>query len=298
MPATTILDALKSGKILTADGAWGTMLHKKGLAPGDCPEVWNLERFGEVKGVAEGYVAAGAEIVKTNSFGANRFRLAHFGFADNTALINRQAARASREAAGGGVWVMASVGPTGKLLIAEDVTAEELYEAFVEQVTALEEGGADAVCVETMSDVGEAKAAIKAAKENTRLQVFCTFSFDKTPRGEFRTMMGVSPGEAALACIAAGADVVGTNCGNGIELMVEITKEIKAAAPEALLLVQANAGLPRRENGLDVFPDTPGYMAGFVRALLDAGANIIGGCCGTTPEHIAAIKAAVHGSRS
>ncbi|MCL2539539.1 MAG: homocysteine S-methyltransferase family protein, partial [Oscillospiraceae bacterium] len=172
----------------------------------------------------------------------------------------------------------------------------ELYDAFSEQITALERGGADAVCIETMSDVDEALKAIEAAKRNTGLEIICSFTYELTARGEYRTMMGVSPVDAARACLAAGADVVGTNCGNGIERMVEIAKQIKNSEPDAFLFVQANAGLPQRVDGVDVFPDSPDFMAGFVNALIDVGANIIGGCCGTTPEHIAAIKAAIDGA--
>ena len=296
MPVKKITDAVREGNILVSDGAWGTFLHKKGLRVGECPEEWNLTRLDEVRDIARSYVAAGAKIVKTNSFGANRFRLSHFGLADKMYEINLAAARASREAAGDEVWVMASVGPTGKMLIVEDVTEGELYDAFSEQITALERGGADAVCIETMSDVDEALKAIEAAKRNTGLEIICSFTYELTARGEYRTMMGASPVDAARACLAAGADVVGTNCGNGIERMVEIAKQIKNSEPDAFLFVQANAGLPQRVDGADVFPDSPDFMAGFVNALIDVGANIIGGCCGTTPEHIAAIKAAIDGA--
>jgi 5-methyltetrahydrofolate--homocysteine methyltransferase len=155
---------------------------------------------------------------------------------------------------------------------------------------ALEKGGADAVCIETMSDAEEAVLAIRAAKENTHLEIIATFTFEKTPQGEFRSMMGLRPVEAVRRAIDAGADIVGANCGNGMELMTEIVNEIRAEFPDVFILIHANAGLPSQIDGKDVFPETPEIMAVHARSLLDAGVNIIGGCCGTTPEHIKAIR--------
>lgn len=158
---------------------------------------------------------------------------------------------------------------------------------------ALAAGGADALCIETMSALDEAVAAIRAARENTGCEVICTFTFERTVQGEYRTMMGVSPAEAARAAVEAGAHVIGTNCGNGMERMVDIVREMRAACPGTPILVHANAGLPKSVNGVDVFPETPADMAARVPSLVAAGASIIGGCCGTTPAHIAAIKQAV-----
>jgi 5-methyltetrahydrofolate--homocysteine methyltransferase len=172
-----------------------------------------------------------------------------------------------------------------------DVTAAQLYEAFKEQVVALAEGGADAICVETMSSLSEAVAAIKAAKENTALPVICTFTFEPGSRG-FRTMMGAKPDRAAKAASDAGADIVGANCGNGIANMIEITRQMRTAVPGVPILIHANAGAPVVENGKTVFKETPEYMASRVKELIDAGANIIGGCCGTNPDHIAAMAKA------
>ncbi|MCL1820093.1 MAG: homocysteine S-methyltransferase family protein [Oscillospiraceae bacterium] len=286
-----IADAVKAGRVLVSDGAWGTFLHKKGLKPGQCPESWNLSRFDDVADIAASYIAAGADMVKTNSFGGSSFKLEHYGLGSDAAALNEAAAGASRKAAGDDHWVIASLGPTGKMLITEEVTEDELYEAFKAQVTAFEKGGADAVCIETMSDIDEACIAIKAAKENTSLEVICTFTFERTVRGDYRTMMGISPTAAAEVAIEAGADIIGANCGNGIERMIEIVKEMRN--PNVPVLVHANAGLPQIVNGENIFPETPEDMARMIPDLIKAGADIIGGCCGTTPAHIKAIADAV-----
>ncbi|MDR0648666.1 MAG: homocysteine S-methyltransferase family protein [Synergistaceae bacterium] len=287
-----IVDVLKTGKILVSDGAWGTYLYQKGMKAGECPDVWSVDRFDDVVDIAKSYADAGADMVESDSFGANYYKLIHFGLQDRAAEINEAAARASRKGAGDR-FVIASIGPTGKMLVTEEVTEEELYESFKVQAIALEKGGADAVCIETMSDADEACCAIKAAKENTKLEVIATFSFEKTVQGYYRTMMGLSPEDAVKASLEAGADIVGTNCGNGFERMIEIVSTMKAAYPDALILVHANAGLPQNVDGKDVFPETPEMMADRVDAMIKAGANIIGGCCGTTPAHITAIKKVV-----
>jgi len=297
MAQKKIIDVLKTGRILVSDGAWGTFLYQKGLKPGDCPEQWCITHYDELIDIAKRYIDAGADMVKTNSFGGTHLKLEHYSLGDKAAEINEAAARASKEAAGADKWVIASAGPCGKMLVTEEVTEHELYNAFCQQAAALEKGGADAVCIETMSDIEEASLAIRAVKENTKLEVICTFTFEKTVRGDYRTMMGISPADAAKACVKAGADIIGTNCGNGIERMIDIVKEIKTAAPDSFILVHSNAGLPVNIGGKLVYPDTPQDMANLVPELIKAGANIIGGCCGTTPEHIKAISDAVSSFR-
>lgn len=292
MSRQSIPEKLKSDNILVSDGAWGTFLQKKGLKPGECPELWCLEDPSSVLEVAEDYIKAGSDMVETNTFGASAFKLEHFGMTNFAAEINEAAAKISRKAAGEDKWVLGSIGPTGKMLLMGDVTEEELYNAFKTQAVALEKGGADAVCIETMSAIDEAELAVKAAKENTKLTVIATFTFEQTVNGDFKTMMGVSPAQTAQAMVDAGADIVGTNCGNGIKKMIPIVSEIHETVPDTPILVHANAGAPENINGTDQFPDTPEDMKNMVPELVKAGANIIGGCCGTTPAHITAINEA------
>ena len=293
MARQKITEALKTGRILVSDGAWGTFLQAKGLKPGESPELWCVDRPDDVYDIAKGYIDAGADMVQADSFGGSSYKLQHYGLADRVSEINEAAAAISRRAAGDDKWVIASIGPTGEMLVTEDVTEEELYESFKAQAIALEKGGADAACIETMSDIGEAVQAIKAVKENTKMEAICTFTFEKTVKGDYRTMMGTDPAAAVKACVAAGADIVGTNCGNGIDRMIEIVETMRAADKNIPILVHANAGLPVNVDGVDTFPDTPEIMAKLSPGLVKAGANIIGGCCGTTPAHISAMRAAV-----
>lgn len=288
-----ISERVNSGAVLVADGAWGTELQAEGLLPGDCPELWCVDHRPSVLKIASSYISAGADLIKTNSFGASRFKLDFFGLSARCSELNKAAASISREAAGADRHVIASVGPTGKLLAMGDVSEQELLDAFAEQAIALEQGGADACLIETMSALDEACIAIRAVKENTRLEVLCTFTFELNGKGEFRTMMGVSPVEMAHETSKAGADIIGTNCGNGLERMIPVVQELHAAEPRKPIIVNANAGAPVIRGGKTVFPDTPEAMAALVQNVIAAGAGIVGGCCGTTPAHIMAIAAAV-----
>ena len=287
------LKRIKAGEILISDGAMGTFLHEKGLQGGECPESWCVSHPKEVQDIAQAYVDAGSDVVESNSFGASSFKLKAYGFGDKVEEFNVAAAKAAKKAIGNKGFVAASVGPTGHIVEDEggDTTPQKLYDAFKEQVVALAEGGADAICIETMSSVVEAEQAIKATKENTNLPVICTFAFEQGAKG-FRTMMGVKPDRAAKAAVAAGADIVGCNCGNGIQKMIEITRQMRAAVPDTPILVHSNAGPPIMEGDHVVFKETPEFMASYVPELIEAGANIIGGCCGTTPAHITAMATA------
>jgi 5-methyltetrahydrofolate--homocysteine methyltransferase len=189
--------------------------------------------------------------------------------------------------------VIASIGPTGKMLMLGDVTETEAFDGFAVQAGALARGGADALCIETMTAADEAALAVRAARETTKAEIICTFTFDRIASGEYRTMMGLSPVDAARAALEAGAHIVGTNCGNGMAGMIDIVREMRAAFPGVPILVHANAGLPTIVNGVNTWPEGPADMAGRVVALVEAGAGIVGGCCGTTPDHIRAIRAVV-----
>ncbi len=293
MARKRIAEIVAGGRVLVSDGAWGTFLQKKGLQPGDCPELWCVDRPADVADVARSYIEAGADMIETNSFGGTRIKLADYGLADRAIEINEAAARISREAAGPDRHVIASVGPTGRMLMLGDVTEAEVFDAFAEQAVALHRGGADALCIETMTAADEAALAVRAARESTTAEVICTFTFDRTASGEFRTMMGLSPVDAARAALDAGAHIVGTNCGNGIAGMIGIVREMRAAFPGVPILVHANAGLPAVVNGVNTWPEGPADMAGRVAELVAAGAGIVGGCCGTTPDHIRALRGVV-----
>jgi 5-methyltetrahydrofolate--homocysteine methyltransferase len=284
-----IIDQIKTGKVLVSDGAWGTFLQQKGLKLGECPEEWNLTHPDEVFDIAKSYIDAGADMIETNSFGGTIFKVEKYGLGDKVFELNKAAAEISRKAAGD-KFVIGSVGPTGKILMMGDVTEEELYEAFKEQVKGLEAGGVDAIMIETMTDLDEARLAIQAAKENTNCEVFCTMTFDKTVDGEFRSMMGVSPTDMVNTLIDAGADLIGANCGNGIADMIGIVEEIRKTNSEIPVLVHANAGMPHYHDGQTVFPESPDEMAVLVPKIIAAGANVIGGCCGTTPGHISRVR--------
>lgn len=292
----SITEKLQSNSApLLSDGAWGTFLQKNGLQPGECPDLWSVTHRDVVMDIARSYVDAGCDMIQSNSFGANSFKLEHFGLSARTAEINKAAAEISRDAAGDNAKVIASMGPTGKLLLMGDVSEQEIFDAFATQAAALKDGGADALCIETFTDIEEASIAIKAAKAAAGLEVICTFTFEKTMNNDFRTMMGVSPSQMAGAMLEAGADIIGTNCGNGMELMAGIVKELREAAPSTPILVHANAGMPVNVKGVTVFPETPEQMAVNAMKVLAAGANILGGCCGTTPQHIRAIGKALRG---
>ena len=275
------------GDFVLTDGAWGTQLQQRGLGPGEFPDLWNLTHPVRVSDVARAYVDAGSQVVLTNTFGANRIRLAEVGAGLDVAAINRAGVGLSKRAAAGRALVFASIGPSGKLLLTGDVSPGDLERAFAEQAQALAEGGADALVVETMADLDEACIAVAAARA-TGLPVVASMVFDAGPALD-HTMMGASPEDVARTLTDAGADVVGANCGQGIAGFVDICRRLHAATSRPIW-IKANAGLPEVENGRTVYRTTPEAFAHHVPALLDAGASYIGGCCGTSPEFIAALR--------
>jgi 5-methyltetrahydrofolate--homocysteine methyltransferase len=294
----SLRERLGARRLLVADGAWGTRLQERGLEPGECPELWNVTRPREVRRVAEEYLAAGSDLILTNTFGGSPLMLRRHGLEGRTEELNAAGARLSLEAAAGGqALVAASVGPTGELPAPLGTASEaELEEAFRRQVRAVLEAGVRIVCVETMIDLTEACCAVRAARSAARelgleVEVMATLTYGPTPSG-YRTAMGVDIPRTVEALTRAGADVLGSNCGNGIEQMLPIAAAFRAltALP---LLVQANAGLPVLEGGRTVYRQGPPEMARHVPALVRAGASILGGCCGTGPAHIAALRRAV-----
>ena len=280
-----ITQLLARGPVL-ADGAWGTQLQELGLQPGECPDAWNLLHPDRVEQVARAYVEAGSQVILTNTFRANRLALAPYGLAGQTVAINRAGVEISRRAAAGRALVFASIGPSGRMLLTGETTEEDLAAAFAEQARAQAEAGADAIVVETMADLTEARLAVIAALD-TGLPVVASMVFD-SGRHKDRTMMGVTPEQAARELSAVGAHVIGANCGQGVAGYVEICRRLRAAT-ERPIWIKANAGLPDVVEGKAVYRTTPEEYASYVPALLEAGASFLGGCCGATPEFIRAM---------
>lgn len=283
--SSLLLKRLAQGELLVSDGATATYLQAHGLEPGGCPEEFNVSHPDIVRGLARAYFDAGSDMVLTNSFGANKYMLTKYGHGNRVREFNRLAAEHARSQAPQGHFVVGSVGPTGEFLQPlGEVSKADMLSSFAEQIVALEEGGADAVVIETKTALDEASLAIRAAKENTNLAIFATMVFDKGPRGFF-TMMGVTPDQGMNGMLEAGADVVGANCGNGIDGMVELYSELRKAT-DGYVLIHSNAGIPTIVDGEIVYPETPDYMAKRFKVLVDEGINIVGGCCGTGPDHI------------
>ncbi len=282
----TLARLLQSTPVLT-DGAWGTQLQALGLRAGECPDSWNLTHPDQVRHVARLYVDAGSAVILTNTFRSNRVALEGFGLADRVVDINTSGVRISREAAAGRALVFASIGPTGKMLMTEEVTPEEMLAAFTEQAAALASAGADALVVETMSDLEEAKLAVQAAR-TTGLPVVASMVFD-SGRDKDRTMMGSTPELVAEELAAAGADVIGANCGLGMEGYIPIARRLRAAT-HLPIWIKPNAGLPEMVEGKVTYRTTPEEFARQATALRDAGVAFVGGCCGTSPEFVHALS--------
>lgn len=282
-----LIEALVAEGPVLLDGAWGTELQSRGLEAGDLPDFWNLRHPDRVEAVARAYVDAGSQVILTNTFRANRIALGRHPEVDRVSEVNRAGVEISRRAAEGRAHVFASMGPCGKLLLMGEVDTDALREAFVEQAQALASGGADAIVIETMSELAEAELAIEAAR-STGLPVVACMAFDSGKQRE-RTMMGVSAPQAAQALSEAGADVVGANCGAGIEDYISICRSL-ASATERPIWIKPNAGLPELEGSEVVYRTTPEAFARDVRKLVEAGAHFVGGCCGTSPRFIEAVR--------
>lgn len=289
-----ILERLASGDVLIADGATGTMLQTAGLPTGTPGEAWILERPAEIKKLHQAYVEAGSQMILTSTFGGTRARLKAAGLDPDVTEISRRAGELAREVAGDALYVGGDIGPTGEMMPPlGKLTYEAAVEMFAEQAEALAAGGVDCIYIETMSDLNEAKAAVEGAKRACDLPVFCTFSFDT----HGRTGMGISPVQAAQTMAQMGVHAIGANCGHAPEEVLGFLPQMQEAAPQAYLIAKPNAGIPRMVNRQVIYDAGPERMAELSKRYVELGASVVGACCGSSPEHIAAIVNAVGGER-
>jgi 5-methyltetrahydrofolate--homocysteine methyltransferase len=296
---TTWQTLLGTTDLILADGAMGTMLFEAGLQFGDPPERWNLEHPDRVRTIHQSYLEAGARLLLTNTFGGNCFRLGMHSLQGRVPELNRAGARVAREAvqaAGGGALVAGDIGPSGRLLAPlGDMEFAEAVEGFAEQAAALAEAGVDLFWIETMSDLEEVHAAMEGVRRAAGdVPLITTMTFDT--RG--RTMMGVTPEEAAVALLGWGASAVGGNCGNGPDEIEAVVRKMHAVAPQAVLVAKANAGIPRLVKGRAVYGAGPAEMAEYAIIVAEAGARIVGACCGSTPAHLRAMAEALTKERA
>lgn len=271
------------GSITLADGAWGTELQRLGAPLGACVDEWNLTKPELVRRVGESYVAAGSRVILTNTFRANRISLSGYGLETQCAAINRAGVKISRQAAGNSAMVFASLGPSGKMLLTKEVRPQQLSETFGEQANALAAEGPDAILIETMTDIEEARIAVVAALR-TNLPVVVSFVFD-CGKNKDRTLMGSTPEQVATALLSEGVHAIGANCGVGIRESIPVCKRL-AAACSLPIWIKPNAGLPEMIGGLPTYRTTPEQFAKSAQELREVGATFVGGCCGTTPDFI------------
>jgi 5-methyltetrahydrofolate--homocysteine methyltransferase len=281
----------EKGRVLLADGAWGTEFFKRGLMQGNPPDEWNLIHPEIVMEITREYLDAGAEVILTNTFGANRLRLDSHGLSGKSKEINRTGAKLTRDVVGKRAVVVGDIGPSGKLFTLGEVGSEELYAAFAEQAASLREGGADWIVVESMTDMEEMAIAVKAAHQATGLPVVASMTYNKTPKG-FRTMMGNTPEACVERAQSAGASIIGANCGSGIEDYVPLAPVLRALT-SLPLWIKANAGVPQIVDGKVVYPLSPEQYAAYIPMLIEAGVDAVGGCCGTDPSFIREIRAQI-----
>ncbi len=290
-----LLKRLKSGETVLADGAMGTMLIERGLKPGECPESYNLTYPEIIEEISRLYIESGADIIQTNTFGASPLKLSGYSLEEKTEEINRNGVLIAKKSAGNCAYVSASCGPTGKILTPYgDTSPEEVYVGYKRQIKALIDAGADIICVETMTDIREAELAIKASKDILpSIPVIATMTFDATSKG-FYTIMGVDIKHAASGLKEAGADIIGSNCGNSIGNMIEIAKEFKKYS-NLPIVIRPNAYTSSMKDRTE--QNSLGFMAEKCKELIALGVSIIGGCCGTTPEHIKAMRRMIGSKR-
>lgn len=286
-----ITSLVKNGPVVT-DGSWGTQMQLRGLQRGQCPDSWNLSHPDQVEDVARQYVDAGSQIILTNTFGGSRLSLDKYNLGDQTPDINAAGVKISKRAAADRALVFASIGPSGKLLITGETTADELQRVYVEQATAQAQAGADGIIVETMIDIAEACIAAAAAKQ-TGLPVIASMVFD-SGEAKDRTMMGNTPEEVVEELTKIGVDVIGANCGQGIEAFIPICKRMRQVT-DLPIWIKPNAGLPEVIDGETVFRTTAREFVQHVPELIHSGADFIGGCCGTDQSFIQAIRETVVG---
>jgi 5-methyltetrahydrofolate--homocysteine methyltransferase len=278
-------------RVLLFDGSKGTMLQQMGMSGGECPEAWNSTHSEEVKKVYALYKEAGSDVIQTNTFQGNRPKLEEYGLGDRTHELNYEGARLARNVMGRDGFVAASIGPVGKLFEPSgELTFQAAYEVYREQVKAVAEGGADIINFETFTDIAEMRAALLAAKETVQLPVICSMSFEANGR----TLMGTDPYTAGVILKSLGADMMGTNCSLGPEHLLDILRQM-AEAGGIPLSVKPNAGLPEVIDGKTVYRESPEKFARLAGEFVRLGVRLIGGCCGTTPEFIKALKAALKG---
>lgn len=285
----------KKGAVLIADGAWGTEFFKRGLMQGSPPDEWNLTHPEIVREITKDYLEAGADVVLTNTFGANRFRLEPHGLSNRVTEINRAAAALAREIVAGTAVVAGDIGPTARFLALGEVTAEELAAVFSEQAAALGEAGVDWIVVESMTDMEEMAIAVKAAVKATGLPVVASMTYNRTAKG-FRTMMGNPPEDCVRRAEDAGAALIGANCGSGIEDYVPLAPVLRGLT-KLPLWIKANAGIPHIVGGKVVYPLTAEEYASFAPSLVQSGIDVIGGCCGTDPQFIRALSRTISTAR-
>lgn len=288
-----LLEFVERKDIVMGDGAMGTMLQQAGLTDGGAPELWNETRPEVVRAIYQGYADAGSDFITTNSFGGTHFRLNLHKLGDRVFELNQAAAALAREVAGDQRLVAGSMGPTGELLEPlGTLTMDAARQAFAEQAAGLAAGGADFILIETMSSLEEVQTALEGARRACDLPVAVTMTFDTN----FRTMMGVSPAQAVKTLSQWGVTVIGANCGNGPGEIERLMWEMAAARPEGVVLMaQSNAGLPKWQDGDIAYDGTPEVMADYAQRMRALGVRVIGACCGSTPDHLAAMRVALDG---